>query len=334
MQRAEHCIQAKATPLNRLPVIARDRDIRLLRGLFESRVMTSGHAAALYFENNYEVAKKRLQKLKAAALIGERPRRVFELSVLFLARRGLALLQERGVLAEYPPLGNSSLERRALIADSTVPHELEVIDVKVAFHRGIKQKPVFSIAEFSTWPLLHEFNVYHPGRGGAEVTIKPDGFIRFTEQLSEDEKYERSFFLELDRSTEIQEKLVNKAVCYFEYYRSGGFAERSGGLRDAFKKYPFRVLIVCKNAERRNNAAMHLLQCNPPIAPKHTYLSTLSEVIADPFGPVWLTPAAYRDAVSGTPFDVERPHQAQAYRRQSERELYVERHAVKCPLLL
>jgi hypothetical protein len=44
------------------------RDIELLRGLFESRVMTNDHATALYFDGENEAAKKRLQKLKAAGL--------------------------------------------------------------------------------------------------------------------------------------------------------------------------------------------------------------------------------------------------------------------------
>ena len=46
-----------------------DRDLALLRGLFECRVMTTDHATALYFDGNYDPAKKRLQKLTAAGLI-------------------------------------------------------------------------------------------------------------------------------------------------------------------------------------------------------------------------------------------------------------------------
>ena len=55
-----------------------DRDFALLRGLFECRVMTTDHATALYFDGKNEAAKKRLQKIKAAELISERPRRAFE----------------------------------------------------------------------------------------------------------------------------------------------------------------------------------------------------------------------------------------------------------------
>jgi hypothetical protein len=64
-----------------------DRDLALLRGLFECRVMTTDHAKALYFDGKDEAAKKRLQKIKAAGLITNRPRHAFEPSVLFLTRK-------------------------------------------------------------------------------------------------------------------------------------------------------------------------------------------------------------------------------------------------------
>lgn len=50
-----------------------DRDYRLLRGLFESRVMTVQHAAALYFGGSLEAARKRVWKLKNAALVNSAP---------------------------------------------------------------------------------------------------------------------------------------------------------------------------------------------------------------------------------------------------------------------
>lgn len=62
------------------------RDLALLRGLFECRIMTAGHVATLYFEGKREYTKKRLQKLKTTGFIGERTRRVNEPSLLSLTR--------------------------------------------------------------------------------------------------------------------------------------------------------------------------------------------------------------------------------------------------------
>src|SRR5579862_2764558 len=87
-----------------------DRDFALLRGLFESRVMTIVHIATLYFDGKREYTKKRLQKLKSAGLISERKRRVNEPSILFLTRKSFDLLNSRGELSGYPPLGATSFE--------------------------------------------------------------------------------------------------------------------------------------------------------------------------------------------------------------------------------
>jgi len=308
-----------------------DRDLVLLRGLFESRVMTTDHATALYFDGKGEAAKKRLQKLKSAGFITERPRRSFEPSVLFLTRKGLEMLQEHGVLAEYPAFALPALDRRARVSDLTIRHELEIMDVKAAFHATIKKMPSFSIAEFSTWPGLHEFTVHHPDRSGAEVPTKPDGFIRIHE-TDNGEKFERTFFLELDRSNETQDKLIGKAGSYFEYYKSGGFAIRNGAASDDYKKFPFRVLIVVKNAERRNNTAERLLQNTPPILTM-VWLTTYPDVVADPLGPIWIRPSEYRDATTGTPFDAEPQINPSAYRRNTERETFIESKIKKVRLL-
>ena len=308
------------------------RDIALLRGLFECRVMTKDHATGLYFEGKGEAAKKRLQKLKAAKLIADRPRKAFEPSILFLTRDGLDLLQKRGVLNDYPAFDLPALDRRARVSDLTIRHELEVMDVRTAFHAAIKSVANFTIAEFSTWPLLNEFMAYRPGQDGMKVLVKPDGFIRIHETEANGGKFERTFFLEVDRSSEVQDRLVAKVACYFEHYKSGSFAVRNGAPRDDYKQFPFRVLIVFKSAERRNNTAERLLQANLPIF-KQVCLATLEDVIRDPLGAIWINPADYRDVTKGTLFDVERLKPSQGYRPQPERETLVETKVKKFSLL-
>jgi protein involved in plasmid replication-relaxation len=307
-----------------------DRDFRLLCGLFESRVMTAGHVAALYFDGKREAAKKRLQRMKAAGLIGERKRRVNEPSVLFLTRQSFALLNEQGLLSGFPKLSPALFEKRANVSDLTLRHELEVMDVKAAFHSALKKSEAFNIAEFSTWPRLHEFKATRPGHDRAEVLVKPDGFIRIHERENGDGLSEHTFFLEVDRSTETQDTLVNRAGCYLDYYKSGGFAERNGASRSAYKEFPFRVLMVLKNAERRNNTADGLLQSSPPVLTL-VHLSTFAEVMADPVGAVWIRPIDYREAVKDSPF--EGRARTSTYRRQTERQALVEQRISKLAIL-
>jgi Replication-relaxation len=269
-----------------------DRDFRLLRDLFESRIMTTAHIASLYFNGSKEAAKKRLQKLKAAELISERKRRVNEPSILSLTRKAFTLLTKQDLLADFPRLSPTAFEKRADVSPLTIRHELEVMDVKAAFCSALKSSATFSIAEFSTWPRLHEFKAMRPGYAGTEVLVKPDGFIRIHEKEKDGGVSEHTFFLEVDRSTETQGTLINRAACYLDHYKSGGFAVANNAQRSAYKEFPFRVLFVLKSTERRNNTAARLLESNPPIRTL-VYLSTLKEVVADPVGKIWIRPTDY-----------------------------------------
>jgi len=309
-----------------------ERDLTLLRSLFESRVMTARHAAALCFDGRKEAAKKRLQKLKTAGLVGERKRHVNEPSVLFLTRKGLMMLQKHGIINQYPALDLPVLDKRARVSEITLRHELDVMDAKAAFHSAIKKSEAFTSVEFSTWPLLYQFEAFRPGYNGEEVTVKPDGFIRIHEKEKDGGLSEHTFFLEVDRSSETQDTLVARAGCYLDYYKSGGFAIRNGADRSAYKEFPFRVLMVFKSAERRNNTALRLLQSTPPILTQ-VCLSTFGEVTADPLGSIWTSPRDYREATKGTPFDAEKQPRTWGYRSQPERELFIERTVRKWPIL-
>ncbi len=150
----------RASKASAISIVLQERDIVFLRGLFESRVMTASHAASLYFDGRDEMTKKRLQKLKSAGLIAERPRRAFESAVLYLTRKGLGPLIERGILREYPEFDLPMLERRAQVSALTLRHELEIMEIKVSVASAVAKMPAFSLAEFNTWPLLNEFRVF------------------------------------------------------------------------------------------------------------------------------------------------------------------------------
>jgi hypothetical protein len=303
-------------------IVLQPRDFAFLRTLLESRILTAAHVSVLHFDGKHEMAKKRLQKLKAAGVIDERRRRVSDPALLFLTTKGLKLLKENGILAEYPESHIPTLVKRSRVSDLTIRHELEVLDVRAAFHKSLKGNPMSKIEEFCTWPACYEFKSMRSGVG-REIPVKPDGFIRIHENEPNGGLFEHDFFLEVDRSTEVQDTLVNRAACYVEYYKSGGFAEWMGGTRDKPDEYPFRVLVVLNTAERRNNLAERLLQINPPIFAR-VWLTTFAEVKNDPLGKIWIRPRDYRDVIKGTQFDFGRERKAWAYRRQTEREMLVE----------
>lgn len=280
------------------------RDFALLRDLLDSRILTIPHAAALYFDDHGEAAKKRIQKLKTSGLIGERPRRVNEPSVLFLTVKGFSLLLEHGYLTAYPKISASSFEKRAQVSILTLRHELEIMDVKATLSAAIAKTKRFTIAEFSTWPLLYQFTARRPSTGNApsaEVLVKPDGFIRIHEQESDGGLSEHTFFLEVDRSTETQDTLAIKASCYNDFYRRGGLAVRNGQPASAYTDFPFRVLFVLKSTERRDNIANRLLQNNPPVLTQ-VWLTTREEITTDPLGAIWVRPIDYRESTKREQF--------------------------------
>lgn len=307
-----------------------DRDIALLIGLFESRLMTLAQAAAIHFNGGTEAAKKRVQKLKAAGYIAQRPRRAYDPSILFLTRRSFKVLAEGGHLDDYPRLIWTDLEKRARVSELTLKHELAVMDFKAAVYTAAAGRGNLAVAEFATWPLLYEFQA-SPGVGQKPMTTRPDGFARIHETDSDGTLSEHLFFLEVDRSTEVLDTLMTRSLCYRDFYQRGGLAARFGRPRSEFDQFPFRVLLVVRNAERRNNLAERLLTLRPPIL-SQVWLSTIPEAKADPLGPIWVTSREYRAAVTDSPFDGFR-QDGSIYRRSVERESFVEAQVRKQSLL-
>jgi hypothetical protein len=303
-----------------LPIEYQERDFAVLRELFTSRIMTLGHITALHFGGRSEAAKKRVQKLKAADVVAERPRKVRDPGILYLTAKGHRLLKEQGLISEYPALAIAEFERRSRVSDLTIRHELEVMDVKAAIVPAINGTAGMKVLELSTWPLLHEFDVEFSGEG--RVRVRPDGLMRVEEKGSEGAVYEHTFFLEVDRGTETLDTLSRRSLAYREHYSSGGYAVSLGAQRRAFADFPFRVLIVLPSDERRNNLAECLLALRPPIETQ-VWLTTSAELKTDPLGSVWVRPRDYRDAMLENSF----LHQGGrgVYRRQPARDAHVRR---------
>jgi hypothetical protein len=288
-------------------------------------MMTLAQATALHFSGRYEAASKRIQALKAAGYVGDRRQNVGEPSLLYLTKKAFDRLTAEGKLTDYPKLTAEQFAKRSRIKDATLKHELSVMDVRVAISTAITSGTHHRIDEFTTWPLLSQFEAIHPILKQL-VTIRPDGFLRITETTGEESEYH--FFLELDRSNEVQRVLVEKALCYRELYTAGGFALRCGADAGEFRRYPFRVLIVLENAERRNNLAERLMNCRPPVK-FQTWLTTRAEVLRDPLGKVWVCPLDYAHATAGTVYAPEHWRGTEGYVRRPERERLVEARIVK-----
>jgi hypothetical protein len=288
-----------------------ERDFVLLRALFESRIMTIDHMAKLFFEGRKEAAKKRVQRLKAAGLLGERARRVNEPSIHFLTTKAFKLLSTEGFLSGYPALTPSALAKRPQVSALTLAHELEVMDIKAALCSAIAKTTSLKVVEFRTWPMLNQFKVRRPG--AADMLVKPDGFVRICEEKPAGGLSEHTFFVENDRGTESLATLAIKARVYASHYRGGGMALKHGQPASSYRSFPFRVLFVLKSDERRDNIAKRLLENNPPTLTQ-VWLTTIRDFVADPLGSVWVRPLDFRGSQSPKTFqklipDLKQPPQ-------------------------
>jgi Replication-relaxation len=294
-----------------------ERDVSLLRDLLELRVLTLDHVRTLHFPGRIEMAKKRVYRLKAAGIISERPRRIGEPSILHLTWKGYGLLRAGGHVGDDSHLSPKTFSRRMTVSNTTLAHELMIGDVRAAFALALRDNKRFSLLSFDVWPRRYDFTVTN---GHRRVPVKPDGRVQISEKHDSD-KFQYDYFLEADTGTENLGRVVEKCVNYREYFRSGGYAVFCGGRREDAKLYPFRVLVVCKSEERRNNLAEQLLRTEPPFS-KMVLVTTHTACVRDPLGDIWLTPAAYKAAA---PESVERVDTGERDRQHRNKPVQVDK---------
>lgn len=303
-----------------------ERDTLLLIELLEARYMSYSHAAAFIFEGKLAAAKKRIQKLVGARLVTRTRKDGNRLVVISLSRAGLNLLHRDGILRRYPLSSLAGYEKRLSISDGTREHELAVLDVKAAFALSIRGMESLRLLQFTTWPLLNQFEIL-TGRFGSKRLIKPDAFIRIRKQIAEGGMLDTQFYFELDRSTRSQKRFVDQLLSYPAFYKSGGFAVRNGVPPEAYARFPFRVLVIVKSLERRNNTLRNLLESTPRV-PTQILITTLEEALHDPLGKIWVRPLDYKMAVEGTIFDITF-HSERDHTQNIRRDEYLNEKVIK-----
>lgn len=185
-------------------IVLQPRDWEVLRGLLEARVMCARHVAELYFPGRREMAKKRMQKLKAAGLVGEYRREPTEPAILRLMPAGLRLLESEGILGLYPPMPMDAHARRLRVSGSRMRHEIAVMDALTGAVREARAGRAHDAVGFCAWPDL----IAIPG----ETVRKPDAavFVRTTAGRRQ------TIYIEADRSTESLAVILGKVCDYTE----------------------------------------------------------------------------------------------------------------------
>lgn len=277
--------------------VVQPRDLAILRGFYECRTMTLRHVADLHFAGSYKAAQKRVAVLKRSGLLRElKPVSVGESAALVFRPKAYRLLVSHQALGDLPAVGWKTLEKRADISPVTLRHELDVVSVRTAFETSARQSesPTLEVVRFTTWPRLVKFRSrrLRPKAGESSLlTLHPDGYAEIA-TVSTDEPIRRwYFFLEVDRSTESLDRLVEKMQAYRDFYTRGGFAPRQGKDPAGFKQYPFRVLFTFRTTARLQNAATVFAEARPKLGGM-PWLTTFDQAVTDPLGPIWRTPVS------------------------------------------
>lgn len=310
------------------------RDHALFLGLLEAGVMLRTQIADLYFAGSYEATNKRLQKLLKYAYVREHKaadrRGIYLPAWITLAEDGFRALKREGLIDDG--CTSEALRRRLSRSSMTLAHDLGVVDLWVAFAKAARATNAHTLKRFSTWPYEFQFETTQSGSATPSLLL-PDAFAMLA---SCDDPalapIESPLFFEWDRSTEGRSVIRTKAVCYDRFYRSGTFAERCGGTRRDVEDYPFRTVFAVRNEERRNNMLEELGRPSREGTLIHDqfWCTTWDEILANPFGAIYLHVGDYIAATEGTMYH---PARFVTKTRMRDRDNLVRERAEKRGLL-
>lgn len=264
------------------------RDIAILYELTTMHAVTMHHIACLYFDKKYAAAYKRIARLRNAGLIELRPGELGGQSALLqITRSGYK------VICSYASttVPWATIQRRhQRNRDAFLKHDLGIMDFKAVIIPALAEYPDRRVETFTTKAahlVAHKQTRDH-GLGGRG--LRPDAYTR----IADGDQWAH-LFIEIDRGTEPQRTVQQKAIVYRHRYRTGAFARSMHGTPSAPESAPFRVLFVCSSEERRDNLANCLLDIVPPVLTQ-CWFATKKDVLSDPLGAIWLTPYALRVA--------------------------------------
>ena len=307
-----------------------ERDLLILRGLFDCRILNIHHFAELFFEGRQDAARKRIKKLQANKLLNVRQKKVTEEHLYFITRKGFELLTENGALDDYPKVLWKDFEKRAVVSSTRVQHEVEIADVIALFARAVRGHARMKIKQFVVIPLFTEFQAVTPA---GRKSYRPDAYI----QLSIEGEEDAYIFVEVDRSNHSHSVIMEKCSAYWDYYKRGGFAKKSGGQEEGIHEFPFRVLWVVPSIDRRNLLMESLIRESekPQSVSKGLYsrrqawFAAKGDLENDILGEYWLVPEDYKKALKGTNFDPLTRSRDGIKKRNIERDKFVDERVLK-----
>jgi hypothetical protein len=193
-----------------------ERDVRVLRVLYDFRLATGEQIQRLIFVDGSPVTRARrcrsvLKRLTDHDLIGRLDRRI---GGLHAGSSGFVYsLQGRGAGALARIDDTDRRRSRGEPGERFVAHVLAVTDLYVRLSEAVRVDRDHELLAFEAEP--QSWRPY-PAPHGGTLVIRPDAFVRLA-----DSEYEDTFFIEQDQATESLPTIRTKLAAYIAYRRSG-----------------------------------------------------------------------------------------------------------------
>lgn len=212
-------------PKNPKPMRLTERDLHIIRAVYEYRVLTTQHLQTLFFSSRHQTYARLASLYQHGFLerkfLGVYADKMNTPTLYLLDRRGAELLQAKLGL---------DIEWNSHTKDVGVPfleHTLAINTVRVAVAKACEATPGFALLKWLGEPEMkagYDRVIIRSTTGkNVSVSLIPDSYCVLSTP-----KGIGHFFLELDRGTMTTKRFKNKILAYQAYYQTGAYEKRYG----------------------------------------------------------------------------------------------------------
>src|SRR5580704_11388062 len=235
-----------------------DSDIELLHAVYQLRVATVDHLAALS-ARSVRALWGRLLKLKTRRYLAS-VARFMQKQVYAIGSEGVPVLIENGYARR------DFAERRLRHHELTeigIRHSLFIADIHVRMLLLTRSSPI-RLAHWQEGSTLWDYVV--PRQDDPAIPVRPDAYFILKQADRPEGKNRFHVFLEADRSTMSHERMATKIVGYLAYYEQSGYRQKYPGMR------AFIVATVTQTRQRAEELQKDLHPLIPRAASRDAYL--------------------------------------------------------------
>ncbi len=235
-----------------------DRDVELLNFVFELRIATVDHLAALS-GRSVRTLWGRLLKLKERRYLTS-VTRFMQKHIYAIGSQGVPVLIEHG----YAP---SEFAKKRLrhheLTDLGIRHSLHVANVHARMFLLTRNSPI-SLHHWQEGPALWDSVI--PGKDDPAIPVRPDAYFILKHAGRPEGKNLFHVFLEADRSTMSHQRMAAKVNGYIAYYKQDRHRQKYPQMKS------FLVATVTETRKRAEELQKDLHLLLPRAAARDAYL--------------------------------------------------------------